>query len=318
MISSVIKNKLIIAVFFLLTLHSWSGAQTPCGEILIPSVEYRLLNQETKDAYLSLVTSDTYESAKRTASADVPGYFSGDYSEFKKKIASNVNILKFSNDRKLADVQFKSGISPEQVQAWSDCIANRPLILFPGRNMADKIFFQVKYNGAPGASTLVTLSFSGGPYNKAKQASVTLPSGGTAAFELQRETPASTIFVDGKTQESQVATQISFTPPEEKREPKLEIVKIKPEKIEYKDWAGRPMQLKRIEGGMFIVVNMNGGPEQKIVSLDYVGHDFKNISAVHVGGLFYHSGPGGAGAHYDKVLNYKNPAGQNLSMRIEQ
>jgi hypothetical protein len=92
-----------------------------CDSVLLQQTALVSDKQSLLLSYLNLVNNENYESAKRSASAFVPGYFDGSYESLKAKRSKLYAEQRYALSTESSRDEFKSYLNPEQISGWVDC-----------------------------------------------------------------------------------------------------------------------------------------------------------------------------------------------------
>jgi len=119
-------------------------------------------------AIFSLVTQDNYAESKTTLGIKVPGYFTGDYSDFSKKRDQLYSQYSYTYSRDESRTLIQSFVPPEAYNAWIECMAPQSgLICSVSSKDAESSIVNITWRRPPGLSGLIgrklTLSAGAGP-----------------------------------------------------------------------------------------------------------------------------------------------------------
>ncbi len=132
-------------------------AATPsqCDNVLLTKNISKI--KESSDlfsAWLSLIDESNYSSVKQDASANAPGYFSGDYHDFKQKRTTYLNGQKSSFSSSRAKEVLSISLPDNAISAWRSCVSGNSsgLFAFSVRGTEQSVDIVVGWRHPPGLS----------------------------------------------------------------------------------------------------------------------------------------------------------------------
>lgn len=94
-----------------------------CENLIQFNVEALNRNKATMFAALKFVNQENYAQMKERYSATVPGYFDGDYENFKKERNKLTQLFIAAGYTSLQESYYRHSLSPEGAKAYAECVA---------------------------------------------------------------------------------------------------------------------------------------------------------------------------------------------------
>jgi hypothetical protein len=128
------KKKALLCVLLCVASTTCNAADSSsCDDALVQQTSVNNESERMTFSYLSLVSKENYETAKKGASAALGNLFSGSYSDFEKKRSSLFEKQGYAATHDQAREEFKSYLSETQLAGWLECktkLAPEQLIVY--------------------------------------------------------------------------------------------------------------------------------------------------------------------------------------------
>lgn len=149
------QTKLILLLSLSLTLGAGAAAAVPseCDNVLLTkNISRARQSNQVFSAWLSLIDVSNYGKIKQDASADVPGYFSGDYQSFDEKRRRYLNQQASTFTSSNARETLSSSLPEQAIPAWRACVASHSsgLFAYPVRGTRKSVDVVVGWRHPPG------------------------------------------------------------------------------------------------------------------------------------------------------------------------
>jgi hypothetical protein len=112
--------RILFTVVFFCVLVNAQGVN--CDRVLVQNVTSENSNYVSHFAYLKIITQSNFEENRNTLNLIVPDIASGSYDDFNSKRNELLNKVQYTASVEASKSFLQLTLSPQQIQAWSDCV----------------------------------------------------------------------------------------------------------------------------------------------------------------------------------------------------
>lgn len=129
-----------------------------CERLMVFDTTVIQNNIAARYSVLQMVNQQNYESIKQSGSANVPGYFTGNFEDFRQKRSQLESLFAASGGFTVEQGFYRHALSPAGAQAYAECVARqggKPISAWIANKDSDSMVAVTVKNGTPGNSTVV-------------------------------------------------------------------------------------------------------------------------------------------------------------------
>ncbi|HQY23145.1 MAG TPA: discoidin domain-containing protein [Gammaproteobacteria bacterium] len=176
--------------------------QPLCDKALVQNVELEEFDEASRYAWLSLITRETYEEAKKQLKGsafyqdnqlveDITTGLDLSYDQFDLKRQKELNLYKGDLSRVVSEKRLKSYLMPEQLDAWVNCIAvnsDAPVLVYVQKVTDTAATINIRYRGAAHTPENVKfmVNIKGAANDEKPKREIPIKKGGSFIFNITR------------------------------------------------------------------------------------------------------------------------------------